>query len=148
MLRAASPAFGGVSTTGRLYQQTNTGVNVAATGWHLVTYRIDVTTQRSYVYIDGSVAATASFTGSPVYTNGPDTYIGKHGNGQTGFGFNGTMDEVRFSAASRSDDWIKTEYQTQLLSAQGAPASPVPWTTPGSSSKEANSSSISNTRCR
>ena len=34
------------------------------------------------------------------------------------------MDELRFSAASRSPDWIKTEYQTQVTSAQGAPASP------------------------
>ena len=107
---------------GSAYQQCNTGVSVAGTGLRLVTYRVDTSTQQSYVYINGVLAGTASITGSPTYTNGPDTYIGKHGNGQVGYAFNGTMDEVRFSSVSRSSDWIITDYQSQLPSAQGAPA--------------------------
>ncbi len=109
---------------GAAWRVTDTTVTVAGTGWHHVAYRLDDAAHGSYVYIDGVQQGAANYAGSPTYTLGSDTYIGKHGNGSAGVEFNGRIDELRFSGASRSPDWIKTEYQTQAASAQGAPASP------------------------
>ncbi|HVO39284.1 MAG TPA: DUF2341 domain-containing protein, partial [Spirochaetia bacterium] len=109
---------------GTTYHKTDAGVGVGTGAYHLVTYRLDNVTQRSYLYIDGVLKGTASFTGSPSYSLGANTFIGTHGNGGVAYDFNGALDEVRFSSASRSDDWIATEYQTQAASAQGAPATP------------------------
>ena len=55
---------------GRLGGQRDGGVSVAGTGWHLVTYRIDDATHMSYVYIDGVLGGSASYTGSPAYYAG------------------------------------------------------------------------------
>lgn len=62
------------------------------------------------LYIDGAAPFTSSFSG---YTriSGLGTNIGKRWD--SGNYVNGTIDEVRYSEATRSADWITTDYNNQ-----------------------------------
>ena len=85
------------------------------TGWHLITYTIDNVGSSHTLYIDGAkVASRADTNVTLIYSGvGRDTYIGKHGNGKTEFGFIGMIDEVRVYRTAVSADYIKLCYMNQ-----------------------------------
>ncbi len=75
-----------------------------------------------YVYKDGDLIGTTPKTGN-IYVD--NTFGVAIGNNPTGArSFNGQLDEVRASNVSRSDTWIKTQYNMQKASSQGAPSDP------------------------
>jgi hypothetical protein len=84
------------------------------TGWRYVVYSRDAVGKTQKLYVDGVQIASSAFTNSISYAgSGVNTLIGKHGNGQTGFSFDGTMDEARVSQTARSSAWVGTEYNNQ-----------------------------------
>lgn len=97
-----------------IWTTTASGIDYAGTGWHYVVYTFDNTTHSQKLYVDGVQKASTSSTAAPVYIGGgSNTFIGKHGNGNTNMDFNGNIDEVRVSNASRSVGWVQTEYNNQ-----------------------------------
>ncbi len=61
------------------FRGTETGVNVAGTGWRHIAYTVDTVNNIQVVYIDGLAAKTNNYTEAISYTNGTDTYIGRRG---------------------------------------------------------------------
>ncbi|MBX3680413.1 MAG: DUF4347 domain-containing protein, partial [Rhodocyclaceae bacterium] len=91
---------GGGNVTGMFYNgsswvSTSAAVNLTGTGWHHVAYTFDDAANAQRLYIDGALAASTSWTPSISYAFGTNTYIGKHGNGDTNMDFVGRIDEAR-----------------------------------------------------
>ncbi len=93
---------------------TKSGVFLKKTGWHFLSYSIDVAAGVQRLYIDGSPCCVTESTVPIVYGGiGGDVYFGRHGNGKTVFNFEGGIDEVRMSRNVRSADWIRLSYLNQ-----------------------------------
>ncbi len=76
------------------YRNSHSGTEIAGTGWHHVVYTVDTTDDEQVVYIDGTPVETDNHTASIVYSNGNNTYIGRHGSLSTGF-LHGKVDDAR-----------------------------------------------------
>jgi hypothetical protein len=99
---------------GSTWDNTFSYTNAVGTGWRYVVYSRDAVGKTQKLYVDGVQIASSAFTNSISYSGtGANTFIGKHGNGQTGFSFDGTMDEVRVSQTARNFAWVGTEYNNQ-----------------------------------
>ncbi|MFO0941658.1 MAG: LamG-like jellyroll fold domain-containing protein, partial [Pirellulales bacterium] len=71
------------------------GTNIAGTGWHHVALTFNDTGNAAILYLDGVQVASTSTTDSIAYTQGANSFIGKHGNGQTTYDFSGSIDDAR-----------------------------------------------------
>ena len=80
---------------GSIWQNVGSGQYIAGTGWHYVAFTYDNTSKAAAVYLDGTVVASATLTGSPTYNQGANSFIGKHANGNANFDFNGKIDDAR-----------------------------------------------------
>ncbi len=80
---------------GTSYVATQSAATLAGTGWHFVAYSFDDAADSAKLYLDGNLVATTSTTASISYTLGANSFIGKHGNGDTNFDFNGRIDDAR-----------------------------------------------------
>jgi hypothetical protein len=65
------------------------------TGWRHVAMTFDDATRDLSVYLDGELLGTMTANGPIEYDNSPDTYIGRAGDGFSGFDFNGQLDDTR-----------------------------------------------------
>ncbi|MBK9947788.1 MAG: DUF4347 domain-containing protein [Nitrospira sp.] len=99
LLTVDEPSLGngvsGVYYNGSTWVKLATGQFIAGTGWHHIAYIFDDTNNTNTLYIDGAAVATATASTSISYTQGANSFIGKHGNGQTAFDFNGKIDDAR-----------------------------------------------------
>ncbi|MEI8570946.1 DUF4347 domain-containing protein [Methylomonas sp. LW13] len=77
------------------FRFTETATTLAGTGWHHVAYTIDSVAHTQAVYIDGVAVVSTAYTTSIAYSQGTNSFIGKHGNGGTTYDFNGKIDEAR-----------------------------------------------------
>ncbi|WP_160167686.1 DUF4347 domain-containing protein [Methylomonas sp. MK1] len=77
------------------FRFTETATTLAGTGWHHVAYTIDSAAHTQTVYIDGVAVASTAYTTSIAYSQGSNSFIGKHGNGGTTYDFNGKIDDAR-----------------------------------------------------
>ncbi len=75
--------------------------------WKYITVTM-VNTNDYNFYIDGNLLGIAT-----AGTNGADINITLIGKRADGYFFNGPIDEVRISNSTRSESWIKTEYNNQ-----------------------------------
>ncbi len=99
------------STAGWVVTPSSTN---CAGAWHYFVYTFDDAGNVQKFYIDGLLKGTTTNTSSITYSGqGSNTKIGTHGNGNTNFDFDGSIDEVRVSNSSRSTGWILTEYNNQ-----------------------------------
>ncbi len=113
-LRQDNTGIVGFFYDGGAWHTTPSSTNAAGTGWRYVAYTYGDGGQNQKLYVDGVQIASSAFTNSISYAGlGPNTLIGMHGNGQAGFSFDGTMDEVRVSQTARSSAWLSTEYNNQ-----------------------------------
>ena len=131
----ASGFYLGTDTTGTKYKLiVNGGAGVTGfcgygcaeggtitSGWHLVTGTYDGATAR--LYVDNAVAGSDTFT-APSNINLP-LYIGIS-KGGGGYGWNGTIDEVRLYNRGLSSAEVSAIYNNT-----GAPPDTTPPTTPG-----------------
>ena len=112
--QVATNGVAGWFYNGSVWTNVQTSFNLLAAGWHHVAFAFDNVNHVQKVYVDGTPAASANYTTSIGYAgHGANTILGEHGNGQTYYNYNGTMDEVRVSSAARSANWIATEYANQ-----------------------------------
>jgi len=104
---------------GSTWFTTPSTTNFVGTGWRHVAYTFNNGGHSQILYVDGVQIAASTYTNVISYGGylGTNTIIGKHGNGATGFSFDGTMDEVRVSSTPRSAGWIATEFNNQNPSA-------------------------------
>ncbi|MEZ6095168.1 MAG: LamG domain-containing protein [Pirellulaceae bacterium] len=82
-----------------------TGVQISS-DWNHVAMTFDDTANTLSVYLNGNLVSTLSTTNSIVYSLGTDTFIGRHGNGSTGYDFNGLIDDARVYTRALSADEI------------------------------------------
>ncbi len=96
-----------------LWAPTGSGMSLAGTGWHYITYVANPAANSNSIYIDGVLKGTNGFgVEAIVYQAALNTLIGKHPGGPDN-DFNGIIDEVRVSGSARSGQWIQTEYANQ-----------------------------------
>jgi hypothetical protein len=100
---------------GSTWFTTLSTTNFAGTGWRHVAYTLNGGGHSQILYVDGVQIAASTYTNAISYAGylATNTIIGKHGNGATGYSFDGTMDEVRVSQTARSSAWVSTEYNNQ-----------------------------------
>ncbi|MEM7256082.1 MAG: LamG-like jellyroll fold domain-containing protein, partial [Pseudomonadota bacterium] len=82
--------------------------SLQGTGWRHVALTIDTTTQELMLYLDGKAVGIITANLPIEYDNGPDTYIGRAGDGLPGFDFDGTIDDARIYSRALSSDEIAT----------------------------------------
>lgn len=95
------------------WRSTYYSTNYAGTGWHHFAYVINDTGNSQKLYVDGALASTTSHTESISYNTGgvgTDTFIGRHGDGETTYDFNGLIDDVRVYNVALSDSDIQSLY--------------------------------------
>ncbi|MHA2332892.1 MAG: DUF2341 domain-containing protein [Candidatus Hodarchaeales archaeon] len=90
----------------------NYGATILSSGvwYHVAVVKDGDTGTNLFFYLDGGLNGSQS--GGPVSATG-DKYIGARAEGGISHFFNGSIDDVRFSAVARSGDWIATEYSNQ-----------------------------------
>ena len=76
---------------------------------------IDDATNEMSVYLDGEVIGTMTGNGPIEYDNSPDTYIGRSGDGTSGFDFNGLIDDARVYSRALSSDEIAAIADEQVV---------------------------------
>lgn len=81
--------------------------------WHHCVAVADMTGLMKYLYVDGNLVASQSFTGTLGTDNGNASIGGEVAAGESGNRFDGRLDEVRSVARALDADWIETEYNSQ-----------------------------------
>ncbi|MCK4634767.1 MAG: LamG domain-containing protein, partial [Candidatus Aenigmarchaeota archaeon] len=110
-----------VSTNGNLFfgfwmgttwrTSSTTGVDVLDNQWHQVVVTKSATNQKFYVDDwEASLATGGSHTDNITYVHDPNFYIGKQGDGNPNFDFDGSIDEVRIYNRALSADEINASY--------------------------------------
>ena len=89
--------------------------NLVGTGWRHVALTIDDTTNEMSVYLDGELIGTMTGNGPIEYDNSPDSYIGRSGDGTSGFDFNGLIDDARVYSRALSADEIAAIADEQVV---------------------------------
>lgn len=83
--------------------------------WHHIAFTYSDAGNLQQIYIDGVPnGSSTSFTETPNYSSGgANTFIGKHGNANTGMDCDGALDEIRIATTPQTAGWILTEYNNQ-----------------------------------
>lgn len=102
-------------SNGTKFNEICSGNFLKNTGWHFLAFTFDHKLFKYTLYIDGIKAGTHTEANLTINYSGvgANTYIGKHGNGKTGYGFYGRIDEVRVYREAMSSDYIKLCYMNQ-----------------------------------
>jgi hypothetical protein len=79
--------------------------------WHLVTGTFDGSALR--LYVDGKEAVNAPAPDVVGFQFPLNLTLGKHGNGKSGYEFEGGLDEAQIHSAVRDADWIRLTYGNQ-----------------------------------
>lgn len=117
-LRSGNVAVGGRSQDSEAQQElVSTSQPLTLGPWHHVVGIINYTSARAQIFVDGLAVAEGplAITANAVSpTQAASAAIGASADGLTTF-FDGDIDDVRISNASRSADWISAEHQNQGL---------------------------------
>jgi hypothetical protein len=102
-------------SSGTKFNEICSGNFLKNTGWHFLAFTFDHKLFRYTLYIDGIKAGTRTEANLTINYSGVggNTIIGKHGNGKTGYGFYGRIDEVRVYREAMPADYIKLCYMNQ-----------------------------------
>jgi hypothetical protein len=98
----------GVPSSGdSAFRAVSSHVFLSSAAWHFLAFTVDVNNGTQTFFIDGSIAASASYAERISYSNvGTNTFIGVHGNNKW-FHYYGGIDEVNVCKVARSPDWIR-----------------------------------------
>ncbi|KKU02815.1 MAG: hypothetical protein UX06_C0050G0001 [Candidatus Giovannonibacteria bacterium GW2011_GWA2_45_21] len=92
------------------WRSITTVANFDVTGWHHFVYIVNPGASSQGLYIDGVQVASGSVSDAISYSLGPNTFIGKNGNGGTTTDLNGLIDDVRVYNRVLTNDEIKRLY--------------------------------------
>jgi hypothetical protein len=96
------------------FTKSSPKLNPQGTGWHYFVYTFNDAGNVQSLYMDGVQVGSGAYVNSILYSSqGSNTIIGGHANGNTNYDFDGTIDEVRVSNSIRSAGWVLTEYNNQ-----------------------------------
>jgi len=97
---------------GSSFNFTPSDTTISDSDWHMLVYTVDNDNNVQKMYIDGVPdGSSTSYSDKIDYRNeGDDTFLGKHGNSDPGYNFEGEMREVRVYDRVLSDDEILTLY--------------------------------------
>ena len=98
---------------GSSWNSTPSNQSIAGTGWHHVAYTFSDGGNVQTLYIDGIEMGATNFTNSPSYSQGTDSYIGRHGNAASGY-FHGKIDEARIYDRALTASEIQTIVEGQV----------------------------------
>lgn len=90
------------------YTRINFNTSLAGTGWHHAAISFSDAGNIATLYLDGTPVVATTVTSSISYTVGANSFIGKHGNGQTSYDFNGKLDDVRVYDVALTADEIES----------------------------------------
>jgi hypothetical protein len=121
-----------VTSSGTTHPVDNQGLAMTLSTWNQLVGTFDGTTVRSY--LNGLQSGTASFSGTITYPVNADVAIGQRGTYSAGDVIAADLDEVRISNATKSADWIKTEYNNVSSLTTQLYVAPSPVTNCGSGS--------------
>ena len=77
--------------------------------WHLLSLVVDRDGGELRAYVDGAETGVTAVPALGDLSGGIDASIGNDSNGG-GYPFAGTLDEIRIARATRSSDWLLTEF--------------------------------------
>lgn len=89
-----------------------TNINIKDGLWHHVA--VTRTNNAMKIYVDGEIKAQNENVNPIHYVYGGDFVVGRHGDGDDHFNFNGTIDEIRVWSAPRTDADIAAYHATTL----------------------------------
>lgn len=117
ILRLDESASGVVASyfTGSGYATVTSNRWLAGTGWHHVAAVFDDTNNVLQLYIDGSLVGSVAASSSLAYTLGANSFLGRHGNGDTTRDFVGRIDEARVYSRALTAAEISTLAHDQSL---------------------------------
>ncbi len=90
--------YGGLRSfiyNGSTWQDVSFNTTLAGTGWHHVAVTFDDAANMARLYLDGVQVASTTIFSSINYSLGSNTFIGRHGDGNTDYDFNGLIDDAR-----------------------------------------------------
>ncbi|MDA7979108.1 MAG: DUF4347 domain-containing protein [Pirellulales bacterium] len=90
---------------GSTWIETTYATSLIGAGWHHVAYSFDDVGNTATLYVDGVAVSATNTTDSISYSQGTDTYIGRHGTGAN-FNFFGRIDDARIYTRALSADEI------------------------------------------
>ena len=103
-----------LSTIGYAYGIDQEAPAVTLDSWHHIVWNYEQNpTGVLKLYIDGNLYKTYSNGGGDINTNSDNLILGARWTGADALTFIGNMDEFRWNSATRSADWIATEYANQ-----------------------------------
>jgi hypothetical protein len=85
---------------------------IANNTWYYCVAVADISNGMKYIYVNGVLVASASFTGWSTDA-GDASLAGETAAGETGNRLNGMLDEVRIAKTALSANWLLTEYNNQ-----------------------------------
>ncbi len=80
---------------GSTWDKVAFNTTLAGTGWHHVAVTFSDSANLATLYLDGTAVSSKTITTSISYTLGTNSFIGKQGNGNTEYDFNGKIDDAR-----------------------------------------------------
>lgn len=86
---------------------------IANNTWYYCTAVVDIAASMKYLYVNGSLVASGSFTGTWGTDSGPATLAGEPATGETANRFKGRLDEIRVAKTALSAGRVLTEYNSQ-----------------------------------
>jgi len=104
-----------LSDNDSVFAHVGSGKYLKQTGWHFITMTHSEATSATTLYIDGAIAGVRIDPSEPINYNGlgQNTFIGKHGNGKTGYSFFGRIDEVRVYRTVITAEYVKLCFMNQ-----------------------------------
>jgi len=94
--------------------QRDSATNFAIGTWHHLAFTWDSTSEKIYLYIDGSQDSNSYFKdGDSIFDLALPVILANVNTGADNRYFDGKIDEARISNVARSSDWISTEYNNQ-----------------------------------
>ena len=104
----------------RFYSRSSTPVSldcpaniISNNTWYYVTAVADMTGLMKYIYVNGALITSASFTGAWGTDAGNSSIAGETATGETANRLNGIIDEVHIAKTALTADWLLTEYNNQ-----------------------------------
>jgi len=122
--------------------------SIANNTWYHVAAVHDASTKTKYIYVNGVLLASGTYTNSWGTDAGLSSVGGETAGGETANRFRGRLDEIRVSQNALNADWLLTEYNNQNspTTFYSISAEPKVWTGGSNTNWNASANWLNNSR--